>query len=233
MHLEDRFATAHIWTIEHNAPVKTAGAQQGRVKDIRAVGGGHDDDVGIGIKAIHFNQHLVQGLLALIMAAAQAGAALAADRINFIDKHDAGGMALGLVKQVAHAAGADADKHFNEFGTGNREERHPGFTGNRFRDQGFTGSWRANQQHTLGNARAELDELLRFAQEFDHFFQLLLGFIDARDIIKGDGWMIAGEHARPGFAEGHGRIVAALRLPENKEKDSTQNQEGQDITQGG
>ena len=175
MHLQDGFASAHIRPVENHAAVKATGAQQGRVEDIRAVGGSHDDDVGIGIETVHLNQHLVQGLLALVVAAAQTGAALAADRIDFIDEDDAGRMALGLVEQVAHAAGADAHEHFNEFRTGDREERHAGFTRDGFGDQGFTGSWRANQQNAFGNARAELDEFLRLAQEFDHFFQFFLG----------------------------------------------------------
>ena len=129
MHFQDRFAAAHIGAVEHHPPVEATGAQQGRVEDVRAVGGSHDDDVGIGIEAVHLDQHLVEGLLALVVAAAQTGAALATDGIDFIHKDDAGRVALGLVEQVAHAAGADADEHLDKLRAGDGEEGHAGFAG--------------------------------------------------------------------------------------------------------
>ena len=53
-------------------------------------------------------------LLTLVVAAAHAGAALAADRVDLIDEDDAGRFALGLLEQVAHAARTDADEQFDE-----------------------------------------------------------------------------------------------------------------------
>jgi hypothetical protein len=50
-------------------------------------------------KAVHFHQQLVEGLLALVMAAAQAGAAVAAHGIDFIDENDAGRVFLALQKR--------------------------------------------------------------------------------------------------------------------------------------
>jgi hypothetical protein len=41
-------------------------------------------------------EQLVDGLLALVVAASHAGAALAAHRVNLIDEDDAGGLGLGL-----------------------------------------------------------------------------------------------------------------------------------------
>ena len=43
-------------------------------------------------------------------------AAMAPDRVNFVHKHNARRVTLGLIEQIAHAAGAYADKHFNKFG---------------------------------------------------------------------------------------------------------------------
>jgi hypothetical protein len=56
-----------IGTIKRYAAVKTTGAQQRRVKNIGAVGGGNDNDIGIGIETVHFNQHLVEGLFTFIV----------------------------------------------------------------------------------------------------------------------------------------------------------------------
>ncbi len=44
----------------------------------------------VGLEAVHLDQHLVQGLFALVVAAAEAGAALAADRVDLVDEDDAG-----------------------------------------------------------------------------------------------------------------------------------------------
>ena len=90
MNFQDRFTTAHIWTIQHNTAVKAAGAEQGWIKNIRAVGSSHDDDIGIGIKTIHLDQHLVQCLFTFVMTSAKSSTALAANCINFIHKDDTG-----------------------------------------------------------------------------------------------------------------------------------------------
>ena len=62
-------------------------------------------------------RELVQRLLALVVAAAEAGAAMTADGVDFVDEDDAGRVLLGLLEHVAHAAGADADEHLDEVGT--------------------------------------------------------------------------------------------------------------------
>ena len=90
MDLEDGLAASHVRPVEHDAAVEASRAQQGRVEDIGAVGGRHDDDVGVGVKPVHLDQHLVEGLLALVMAAAEPGAALAADGVDLVDEDDAG-----------------------------------------------------------------------------------------------------------------------------------------------
>ena len=53
-----------------------------------AVGGGDDDDAVVCAKAVHFDQQLVQRLLALVVSAAETCAALTAHRVDLIDKDD-------------------------------------------------------------------------------------------------------------------------------------------------
>ena len=43
-------------------------------------------------------------------------AAVATDRVDFVDEDDARRVLLGLVEHVAHAAGADTDEHLDEIG---------------------------------------------------------------------------------------------------------------------
>ncbi len=122
---EDLLAAAHVGQRHDHLAVESARTQQRRIEHIGPVGGGNDDDAFIALEAVHLDQQLVQGLLALIMAAAQAGAAMPAHRIDFIDEDDAGGVLLGLLEHVAHARGADADEHFHEIRPGNGERTAP------------------------------------------------------------------------------------------------------------
>ena len=103
---------------------KRPGPQQGGVEDVGPVGGGDEDDAGAGVEAVHLDEQLVEGLLPLVVAAAQAGAAVAADGVDLVDEHDGGRRLLGLLEQVADPAGADADEHLDEVGARDREERH-------------------------------------------------------------------------------------------------------------
>ena len=56
------------------------------------------------------------------------GAAMTADRVDFVDEDDARRVLLGLLEHVAHAAGAHAHEHLDEVRSRNREERHVRFT---------------------------------------------------------------------------------------------------------
>ena len=102
------------------------------------------------------------------MTAAQARAAMSSDRVNFVNEDNAGGVLLALFKQVAYAARADADKHFNEIRTGNREEGNVCFAGNRPRQQSLACSWRSDEQHTLRNSPAKLLIFIRQLEEIDY-----------------------------------------------------------------
>ena len=114
--LQDRLAAVDVGPIDDDGAVEAAGAQQGGVERFGAVGGGHDDDAAVGVEAVHLDEELVERLLAFVVAADGAAAARLAQGVEFVDEDDAGGLALGLAEQVAHAAGADADEHLDEVG---------------------------------------------------------------------------------------------------------------------
>ena len=59
------------------------------VEHIGAVGCGDHDHAGRLGKAIHLDQQLIQGLLALVVATTHAGAALATNGIDLVDEDDA------------------------------------------------------------------------------------------------------------------------------------------------
>ncbi len=114
MYGEDFLAALSVCCCDNHLPVKASGAEQGRVKDIGTVGGGNDDNAFVGLKAVHFHQQLVQGLFPFIVACAKAGTSFASHGVNFVDKDDAGGVLLALLKEVADTGSTDADKHFHK-----------------------------------------------------------------------------------------------------------------------
>ena len=174
MHFQDLEAAFDIGQADDDAPVEAAGPQEGFVENVGAVGRRHQDDPFFGIKAIHLDEQLVERLLPLIMAAANACAAVAADSIDLIHEDDARGLLFGLVEQIADAAGADADKHLDEVGTGDGEEGAVRFAGHRFGDQRFPCPWRADAENPFGNAPAQGGKFLRVFQKLDDLLQALL-----------------------------------------------------------
>src|SRR5947208_9619507 len=162
MYTQDFFAASNIWQGNHNAAVEAPRTQQCRFEHVRPVGGSDQDYAFVGFKAVHLNQQLVEGLFTLIVSAAETSAAVAAYSVNLINKDDARGILLALLKQVANAACADADKHLYEVGTGDAEEGHIGFTGYGARQQGLAGSRMSYQQDAFRDTPAKLLEFLGF-----------------------------------------------------------------------
>ena len=178
-------------------------------------------------EAVHLDEQLIERLLALVIAAAEAGAAMAADRVDFIDEDDAGRVLLRLLEHVAHAAGADAHEHFDEVRAGDREERHIRFAGDGAGEQRLAGARRTDEQHALRDAAAEPLEFLRIAQEFDDLFQFFLGFVDAGDVFERHAAGALGEQLGAALAEAHRLAAAGLHLAqeENPHADEEQHRE--------
>ncbi|MNX88027.1 hypothetical protein D3C86_1199840 [compost metagenome] len=145
---------------------------------------------------------------------------MATDGVDFVDEDDAGRILLGLLEHVTHAACADADEHFHEVRTGNGEERHIGFAGDGTRQKRLTGTRRANKQHAARNLAAEALELLRVAQEFHDFLEVLLGFVHTCDVIKRHAAMRFRQKLGLGLAKAHRATGTALHLPHEEQPDA-------------
>ena len=161
VHVQNLFAATDVWQRYVHLAVKPARAQQGGVQDVGAVGGGHHNHAQVGLKTVHLNQHLVQGLFTLVIATTQACAPLATHGVNLVDEDDARRVLFGVLKHVAHTGRTYADKHFHKVGTADAKKRYLGFTGNAFGQQSFAGAGRAHQQQAARNAPAEFLELGR------------------------------------------------------------------------
>src|SRR5439155_10557212 len=110
----------------------------------------------VRLEAGHFDHQPLQRLLALVVAPAESGAAMAADRIDLVDEDDAGRVLLALLEKVADARRTDSDEHLDEVRSADREEGHVGFAGDRAREQRLARSGRAHQQDAFGNASPKL-----------------------------------------------------------------------------
>ena len=115
----------------HDHAVEAARAQQGGVEDVGTVGGRHHHDALGRLEAVHLGEHLVERLLALVVPAAETGAALAADRVDLVDEDDRGSLLARGLEEVAHPRRADTDEHLHEVGAGDRDERHAGLARDR------------------------------------------------------------------------------------------------------
>ena len=155
---------------------------------------------------------MVERLLALVVAAAEAGTAVTADCVDFVDEDDAGRILLRLFEHVAHAAGADADEHLDEVRSGDGEERHISLAGNGAGKQRLAGAGRADQQQAARDAPAESLEFAGIAQEFDDLLQVELGLVDAGHVLKGDAAMRLGQKLGAALAEAERLAAGALHL---------------------
>src|SRR6202012_3047067 len=102
----------------------------------------------------------VQGLLALVVTAAESGAAVAPDGVDLVHEDDAGRVLLGLLEEVAHARGADADEHLKEFRAGDLKERHAVLAGDVAGEQRLAVAGRPGDDLAGRDPRAKRLELL-------------------------------------------------------------------------
>ncbi len=227
--LEDLPAPAAIGAVHDDLAVEAPGAQQCRVEDVGTVGGGDEDDVVLHLEAVHLDQQLVEGLLALVVAAAHAGAAMAADGVDLVHEDDARRVLLRLLEQVADPAGADADEHLDEVRARDREEGDPGLAGDGSGEQGLSGPWRPVEQHALGDPRPERLELLRVLEELLDLVQLLHGLVGARDVPEGDLRRVDRHPLRTRLAEAHHARATALHLVHQEEPETEEEDEREDV----
>src|SRR5438105_15079848 len=78
VHLEDLPAAVPVGPVDDDLAVEAARPQERRVEDVGAVRGRDQDDVVLQLEPVHLDEELVQRLLALVVAAAEAGASLSA-----------------------------------------------------------------------------------------------------------------------------------------------------------
>ena len=162
MHLENLHTVVEFGQFHIDLTVETACAEERLVEDVGAVGGCEDYHARVGGKTVHLGKQLVKRVFTLVIGAhIRILAAGTAHGVDFVDEDNAGGFLLGFLEEVAYTRSAHTHKHFHEVGTRHREERHVGFSGYGFGQQGLAGSRRAYQKCTFGYLAAEIGVALR------------------------------------------------------------------------
>ena len=223
--LEDLAAADPVGPVDDDLAVEAAGTEQRRIEDVGPVRGGDQDDVVLHLEAVHLDEQLVQRLLALVVAAAEAGAAMAADSVDLVHEDDAGARLLRLLEQVADARGADADEHLDEVRAGDREERHARLARDGAREQGLTGAGRTVEQDALRDPRAERLELLRVLEELLDLVELLDRLVGAGHILEADLRRVGSHTFRARLAEAHHLRAAALHLVHEEDPEAEEEHE--------
>jgi len=184
---EDRLASTDIGLVHDDLAVEAASPKERGVEDLRAVGGGHDDDALGGVEAVHLDEELVQRLLALVVTTDEAGRAPAGlpDGVQLVDEDDAGRLLLGLLEEVAHARGPDADEHLDELRAREEKEGDVGLAGHGAREEGLAAAGGTDHEHALRDAPAQSLVLRGVAEEVHHFHQLRLGLVHPRHVVEG------------------------------------------------
>src|SRR6185369_9193897 len=184
VHREDALSALDVGPVYDDAAVEASRAKERGIEHVRPVRRGDEDDAFVRLEAVHLHEQLIERLLALVVAAAETGAAMTADGVDLVDEDDARRVLLALLEQVADAAGADADEHLHEVRAADREKRHVGLAGHRPREQRLARSRRAHEQHALRDAAAKLLELLRLLEELDDLLELFLRLVNARHVFE-------------------------------------------------
>src|SRR5207253_1752091 len=89
MYSQNRESTDRVRQVEVNLAVEAAGSEQGIVQHVGSVGGSQNNHVRARVKAVHFDQNLVERLLALLVSDPHRAAAFASDRVDLVHKDDA------------------------------------------------------------------------------------------------------------------------------------------------
>mmetsp|Transcript_3734 Transcript_3734/g.6380 ORF Transcript_3734/g.6380 Transcript_3734/m.6380 type:complete len:348 (-) Transcript_3734:659-1702(-) len=216
MDREDLLAPPQVGHVHGHLTIEASGAEQSGVENIRAVGGRDDDHSRVALEAVHLGKELVEGLLALVVAAAHAGPAGSPDGIDLVDEDDGGALLARLRKQVAHAGRAHTHKHLHEVGPADGQERHASLTCNSLGQQRLSRARGTHEKGSLRHLSSQLLVLPGALQKLHKLHHFRLGLITPRHILEHDlrfGVFIQSAHGRFTHAEDTFRSAHASAGP--------------------
>ena len=134
-----------------------------------------------------------------------------ADGVELVDEDDRRSVLARLLEQAPDPRGAEAGEHLDERGGRLAEELRAGLVGDRLGEQRLAGPGRAVEQDALRDRRAEPLEALRVGEELDDLAQLVLGLVDAGDVVPGDRASSSAALISCGFVRGISRSIRHMK----------------------
>ena len=120
------------------------------------------------------------------MPAHRVAAARLAERVQLVDKDDAGGAVLRLGEQIADAGSTDADEHLDEVRAAHAEKGHVRLAGNRLGQEGLARAGRTNKENALGDPAAQSLIFSGVLEKIDDLAQLGHSLFNAGHVLKGN-----------------------------------------------
>ena len=222
-------AALHVGPVEDDLAVEAAGPQERRVEDVGAVRGGDDDHVRVRVEAVHLDEDLVQGLLALVVASRRG-------------RRRAGGRPRRsrprrrCTASCAWPGRTGRGRELAPTPTNISTNSEPEMLKNGTPASPATARAISvlpvpggpTRQHAARDPRAERVELLGVLQELDDFLELGLGLVDAGDVGERHDGLVAEEHPGPALAEAEGLVIRALGLSHHEEDEPADDQDRQE-----
>src|SRR5829696_3476432 len=228
VYLEDRLATHLVRKVHHHAPVEAPGPQKCLVEHVGLVGGRKNDHALLTGEAVHLGQDLVEGLLLLARSPDRRLAAGPSYGVELVDKDDRRGVLAGLLEEVAHATSADAHEQLDELRGAQGEERHTRLARHGPRQESLARSRRSHQEHAFRGRSPKAGVLLGVLEEVHDLDELVLGLLDAGDVVEGNLrvlLLVVAPGAAPTDAREGSAHAAALLLSAPVEPDIAPDQE--------
>ena len=182
VHAQDAFSPCEVRRVDDDLAVEATGSQQRGIEHVGPVRRGDEDHAGAYVEAVELDEHLVERLFPFVVPATHARTALTAHRVDLVDEHDRASGRLGALEEIAHPGRADSREHLDEVAARHREERNPGFTCDRAREQRLPRAGRPEEQHPLRDRRADRGESFGLREEVLDLAQLFDCFVEPRDI---------------------------------------------------
>ena len=88
VHAQDPLAPLEIGTVDDDLTVEATRPQQRGVEHVGPVRRRDEDHAGAHVESVELDEHLVERLLAFVVAATDARAALTADGVDLVDEDD-------------------------------------------------------------------------------------------------------------------------------------------------
>ena len=99
VHVENLLPALQVGTVDDDLSVEPAGTQQRRVEDVGPVGRRDHDHAGLHVEAVELDEQLIEGLLPLVVPAAETGATVASNGVDLVDEDDRRGVLLWPVRR--------------------------------------------------------------------------------------------------------------------------------------